>query len=63
MWYTVDGLLGSCLGIRLWLKEFGCFVFVNELVDVDCVECFDHVESSEDCSMSGCFFVKPMIMV
>ena len=31
--------------------------FVDELVDVDRVECFGHFESSQYCSMRG-FFVE-----
>ena len=30
--------------------------FVDDLVDVDCVECFGFVKGSEDCSMGGFFY-------
>ena len=36
----------------------GIVYFVDELVDVDCVECFGHVEGGENCSIGGRFFIK-----
>ena len=41
----------------------GGVYFVDELVDVDRVECFGHVESGEDCYMRGFFLLKPVCMV
>ena len=41
----------------------GIVSFVDELVDVDRVECFDHVEGGEDCSMGGFFLLKPVSMM
>ena len=40
----------------------GVVYFLDELVDVDRVECFGHVEGGEDCSM-GFFLSKPVSMV
>ena len=37
-------------------------IFSNELVDVDRVKCFDHVEGGEDCPMRV-FLLKPVSMV
>ena len=41
----------------------GIVYFVDELVDVDRVECFGHVDGGEDCFMGGFFLLKPVSMV
>ena len=41
----------------------GIVYFVDELVDVDRVECFGHVEGGEDCPMGGGGLLKPVSMM
>ena len=41
----------------------GVVYFVNKLVDVELVECFGHVESSENCFIRRFFLLKPVSMV
>ena len=49
-------IVGSLVGSRLRMTIV--VNFVNELVDVDCVECFGHVKSGEDFFIRGFFFIE-----